>query len=87
MLSYLSRGPGTCSYDTRRDIKLGVGNMKTKMISRPDRQPWEVEVEVDGRRRGNCEVRCARREGERDTSAGKAVHMQLLARCSLQTNS
>ena len=86
-MPYLSRGPGTCSYDTRRNIKLGVGNMK--MISRAwwiDGQAglgggggWMVEVD-DGRRRGNCEVRGD--TVQYYTRAGKAVHMQL-ARCSL----
>ena len=88
-MPYLSRGPSTCSYDTRRNIKLGVGN--TKMISRAwwiDGQAglgggggggWMVEVD-DGRRRGNCEVRGD--TVQYYTRAGKAVHMQL-ARCSL----
>jgi hypothetical protein len=89
--AYLSRGPGTCSYDTRRNIKLGVGNIDN-MISQPGgggeedylagRTRWTRDSKRQLRGAGK-KVRRVRTAGRQ---AGKTVvHMQLIDAVHTQT--
>ena len=70
--AYLSRGPGTCSYDTRRNIKLGVGNIDN-MISQPGGgggglSGWE-EVEEEGQQEA---IASCGKEGEESKNSRQA---------------